>query len=90
MAVLGTQAVATCIAIFGLGLVTPLGWNWALLVWGYALAWALVNDRIKLLTYRILGAAKVEPRTKRQAEVELLSGSKTDPRRMPSPRPKPS
>ena len=80
MAVLGTQAVATCIAIFGLGLVTPLGWNWALLVWGYALAWALLNDRIKLLTYRILGAAKVEPRTKRQAEVELLSGSKTDPK----------
>jgi H+-transporting ATPase len=85
VAVLGTQAVATCIAIFGLGLVTPLGWNWALLVWGYALAWALVNDRIKLLTYRILGAAKVEPRTKRQAEVELLSGSKTDPKADPKP-----
>jgi len=80
MAVFGTQAVATCIAIFGLGLVTPLGWNWALLVWGYALAWALLNDRIKLLTYRVLGAAKVEPRAKRQAEVELQSGSKTDPK----------
>jgi H+-transporting ATPase len=80
MAVLGTQAVATCIAIFGLGLVTPLGWNWALLVWGYALAWALLNDRIKLLTYRVLGAAKAEPRAKRQAEAELQSGSKTDPK----------
>ena len=80
MAVLGTQAVATCIAIFGLGLVTPLGWNWALLVWGYALAWALLNDRIKLLTYRVLGAAKVEPRAKRQAEAELQSRSKTDPK----------
>ena len=79
MAVLGTQTVATCIAIFGLGLVTPLGWNWALLVWGYALAWALVNDRIKLLTYWILGAAKVEPRSKRQAEAEPQSGSKTGP-----------
>ena len=80
MAVLGTQAVAKCIAIFGLGLVTPIGWNWALLVWGYALAWALLNDRIKLMTYQILGAAKVEPRAKRQAEAELQSGSKTDPR----------
>jgi len=77
MAVLGTQAVATCIAIFGLGLVTPLGWNWALLVWGYALAWAFVNDRIKLLTYRLLGAAKVEPRAERQAESAPQLGSKS-------------
>jgi H+-transporting ATPase len=69
-AVLGTQALATCIAIFGFGLVTPLGWYWALLVWGYALAWALVNDRAKLLTYWILdmtkarraSAAKAEPK----------------------------
>jgi H+-transporting ATPase len=36
IAVFGTQAVATTIAIFGFGLVTPLGWYWALLVWGYA------------------------------------------------------
>ncbi|MEB0000992.1 hypothetical protein QN367_18145, partial [Cryobacterium sp. RTS3] len=33
---------------------TPLGWGWAAFVWGYAIAWALVNDRIKLLAYRIL------------------------------------
>ncbi len=80
MAVLGTQAVATCIAIFGLGLVTPLGWNWALLVWGYALAWALVNDRIKLLTYRILDIAKVQPQLDRQsnAEPQSASASETD------------
>ena len=32
---------------------TPLGWGWAAFVWGYALAWFLVNDRIKLLAYRI-------------------------------------
>jgi len=31
---------------------TPLGWGWALFVWGYALAWFLVNDRVKLLAYR--------------------------------------
>jgi H+-transporting ATPase len=52
-AVLGTQIVATLIAVYGL-LMPPLGWGWALLVWGYALAWFLVNDRIKLLAYRIL------------------------------------
>jgi H+-transporting ATPase len=33
---------------------TPLGWPWALFVWGYAVVWALVNDRLKLLAYRIL------------------------------------
>jgi H+-transporting ATPase len=33
---------------------TPLGWGWAAFVWGYALAWFLVNDRVKLLAYRLL------------------------------------
>lgn len=60
IAVLGTQVIATCIAIFGFGLVTPLAWYWALMVWGYALAWALVNDRAKLLTYRLLDAVKAD------------------------------
>jgi H+-transporting ATPase len=67
-AVLGTQALATCIAIFGFGLVTPLGWYWALLVWGYALAWALLNDRAKLLTYWILDTTKAKPASAAKAE----------------------
>jgi hypothetical protein len=38
------------VASRGLNLfMTPLGWGWALFVWGYALAWFLVNDRVKLL-----------------------------------------
>ncbi len=53
IAVFGTQAVATLIAVYGV-FMTPLGWGWALFVWGYALAWFLVNDRIKLLAYHIL------------------------------------
>jgi len=52
IAVLGTQTFATFIAVYGL-FMTPLGWGWALFVWGYALAWFLVNDRVKLLAYRI-------------------------------------
>jgi H+-transporting ATPase len=51
-AVLGTQLVATLIAVYGL-FMTPLGWGWALFVWGYALAWFLLNDRVKLLAYRV-------------------------------------
>ncbi len=52
MAVLGTQTVATLIAVYGL-FMTPLGWGWALFVWGYALVWFLVSDRVKLAAYRI-------------------------------------
>ncbi len=44
--------LATLIAVYGL-FMTPLGWGWALFVWGYALAWFLVNDRVKLAAYRI-------------------------------------
>jgi H+-transporting ATPase len=57
VAVLGTQTLATFIAVYGL-FMTPLGWGWALFVWGYALAWALVSDRVKLLAYRIFDPAE--------------------------------
>jgi H+-transporting ATPase len=57
IAVLGTQAIATLIAVYGV-FMTPLGWKWAGFVWAYALAWALVNDRVKLLAYRIFDPAK--------------------------------
>jgi H+-transporting ATPase len=56
-AVLGTQTVATLIAVYGL-FMTPLGWGWAAFVWGYALAWFLVNDRVKLLAYRVFDSTK--------------------------------
>jgi H+-transporting ATPase len=53
MAVLGTQILATLIAVYGF-LMPPLGWGWAGFVWAYALIWALVSDQVKLLAYRIL------------------------------------
>ena len=53
IAVLGTQILATLIAVYGF-FMTPLGWGWAMFVWGYALAWFLVNDRVKLLAYWLL------------------------------------
>ena len=57
IAVLGTQVIATLIAVYGL-FMTPLGWGWAGFVWGYALIWFLVTDRVKLLAYRILDRVK--------------------------------
>jgi H+-transporting ATPase len=57
IAVVGTQAIATLIAVYGI-FMAPLGWKWAGLVWAYALAWALINDRVKLLAYRIFDPIK--------------------------------
>ena len=60
MAVVGTQILATLLAVYGV-FMTPLGWGWALFVWGYALTWFLVNDRVKLLAYRIFDPVKNGP-----------------------------
>jgi H+-transporting ATPase len=69
-AVLGTQAVATLIAAYGL-FMTPLGWGWTAFVWGYALAWFFVNDRVKLLAYRIFDPVKAEPQPKAKDKTSL-------------------
>ena len=55
-AVVGTQAVATLIAVYGF-LMTPLGWAWAGVVWVYALVWFLVEDRVKLAAHSWLDRA---------------------------------
>jgi len=67
MAVLGTQAVATMIAIFGV-FMTPLDWRWALFVWGYALTWFVVNDQAKLLTYKVLDKVRADAKAPAQAQ----------------------
>ena len=64
LAVVGTQIVATLIAVYGV-FMPPIGWGWALAVWGYALAWFLVNDQIKLAAYRILDPNQPVLTTKR-------------------------
>ncbi len=83
-AVLGTQIVATLIAVYGL-FMTPLGWSWALFVWGYALAWFLLNDRVKLLGYRIFDPVKTEPKpeakdeSKPETRADLKAQAKSEP-----------
>jgi H+-transporting ATPase len=57
IAVTGAQITATVISIGGI-FVTALPWKYALLVWGYALAWFLLSDRVKLLAYRVLDPVK--------------------------------
>jgi H+-transporting ATPase len=85
VAVLGTQTVATLIAVYGL-FMTPLGWGWALFVWGYALAWFLVNDRVKLLAYWILDstASKSAPNVKSEPapETKVAPNPEAEPRKL--------
>jgi H+-transporting ATPase len=66
VAVLGTQAFATLMAVYGLHIMTPIGWGWAGFVWGYALACALLTDPIKLLAYRLLAPSPVTDPTPAQ------------------------
>ncbi len=56
-AVLGTQAVATFFTVAGI-FMNPIPWYLAALVWGYALVWFFLSDRIKLLAYRFLDPPK--------------------------------
>jgi H+-transporting ATPase len=54
IAVVSTQIIATLIAVYGF-LMAPLGWPYAGIVWGYALAWLFLNDMVKLAAYKIFG-----------------------------------
>jgi H+-transporting ATPase len=80
IAVLGTQIIATLIAVYGLFMM-PLGWGWAGFVWGYALLWFLVNDRIKLLAYRIFDPVKAVAKTGTEPEgkTKVQTETKAEP-----------
>jgi H+-transporting ATPase len=69
IAVLGTQIIATLISVYGL-FMTPLGWGWAGFVWGYALIWFLLSDRIKLLAYRIFDPTAAPLLVKKPVDVK--------------------
>ncbi|MEA5115559.1 MAG: plasma-membrane proton-efflux P-type ATPase [Geobacteraceae bacterium] len=51
-ATLAAQFIATLVAVYGI-FVAPIGWPWAGFVWGYALAWFFINDRVKLAAYKV-------------------------------------
>ena len=52
-----TKVLATLFAVYG-WFVTPIGWRNALLIWVYALLWMVVNDFVKVATYRWLNREK--------------------------------
>jgi P-type E1-E2 ATPase len=57
-AVLETPCTGTLIAVYGI-FMSPIGWVWALFVWGYAIAWLLfLMNRVKLAAYRIFDSQR--------------------------------
>jgi H+-transporting ATPase len=78
IAVLGTQIIATLIAVYGL-FMTPLGWRWAAFVWGYALVWFLINDRVKLLAYLIFDHTKAGATPEARAEAQIHAKTEPEP-----------
>jgi H+-transporting ATPase len=51
-ATFSTRVIGTIIAVYGFGIMTPIGWEWALFLWGYALSWFVFNDFVKILVIK--------------------------------------
>ena len=78
-AVIGTQILATLVAVYGVWLVTPLGWKYAGIVWGYAFAWFVLTDPVKLLAYKVLDSGKDQHKVEAKAEFKPEAKSETEP-----------
>ncbi|WP_295421237.1 plasma-membrane proton-efflux P-type ATPase [Sulfurovum sp.] len=51
-ATFSSRVAGTIIAVYGFGLMEPIGWEWALWMWGYALTWFVFNDVVKMAVLR--------------------------------------
>jgi H+-transporting ATPase len=58
IATFSTRVIGTIIAVYGFGLITPIGWSWAVFVWIYALIWFIFNDFVKILVVKYYKKAK--------------------------------
>jgi len=47
-----SRVAGTVIAVYGFGLMEPIGWEWAVWMWGYALVWFVFNDAVKMAVLR--------------------------------------
>lgn len=47
-ATLLSAIAGTVISVYGFGLMEPIGWKWAMMMWAYALAWFVFNDVVKM------------------------------------------
>jgi len=53
LATQGTSFLGTVIAVYGFHLMTPIGWKWGVFIWGYAFAWFLFNDAVKMAVLKM-------------------------------------
>ena len=51
-ATFSSRVAGTIIAVYGFGLMEPIGWEWALWMWAYALIWFVFNDVVKMAVLR--------------------------------------
>ncbi len=49
---LSTALLGLIVAVYGFGLVTPIGWDWGLFLLGYTLTWFVFNDLVKVAVVR--------------------------------------
>ncbi|RMG54107.1 MAG: HAD family hydrolase [Gammaproteobacteria bacterium] len=59
-ATFSSRVAGTIIAVYGFGLMTPIGWEWGLGMWAYALSWFVFNDAVKMAVLRYYRKRKVE------------------------------
>jgi H+-transporting ATPase len=57
IATFSTEILGTLIAVYGF-MITPIGWEYALWMWVYAMVWFMVNDVVKMFAYRLLRARR--------------------------------
>lgn len=72
------QAAATVFAATGI-FMTPIGWKLAALVWGYAIAWFLVNDRLKVHGYRLIAQWRAWETENQPTRPDALSSHGSSP-----------
>ena len=48
IATFSSRVVGTIVAVYGFGLIEPIGWEWAGYMWAYALVWFHFNDAVKI------------------------------------------
>ncbi len=68
----GTEILATLIAVYGI-LITPVGWTYALIMWGYAIFWIFIEDQIKIWIYGAIDKKKdkVEEEKEKLREIKM-------------------
>jgi len=47
-ATFSSRVAGTIIAVYGFGLMEPIGWEWGMWMWAYALTWFVFNDAVKM------------------------------------------